>query len=103
MSEFFRAMRGELSARRLALVDLAFQRIDKRGRGKVTLAEMAQLYDASRHPDVVSGKSSQSSVMREFLRVWDKNGDDLVTQEEFRDYFAVSCNLHFPLLAFLNL
>lgn len=103
MSEFFRAMRGDMNDRRLALVDVAFQRIDKRGRGKVTLAEMAQMYDASQHPDVVSGKSSQSSVMREFLRVWDKNGDDVVTQEEFKDYYAVSMNLRIPPLAFPSL
>src|SRR5690606_12329015 len=93
MREFFRAMRGALSDRRLALVDLAFQRRDKRGRGKVSLAEMAQVYDASQHPAVVSGTSSDSSVIREFLRVWDKHGGDGVTREESRDYYAVSCSL----------
>jgi calcyphosin len=49
------------------MVEKAFKKLDRTGRGSVTLADMRSLYDASFHPDVKSGKRSADDVLLEYL------------------------------------
>ena len=46
---------------------------------------MMDKYDASNHPDVVSGKKTKTAVLREFLETFEVGGeiDGKVTKEEF--------------------
>ena len=48
------------------------------------------MYDASKHPDVMTGKKTSDVVMREFLDTFDVGGvhDGKVTREEFVNYYA---------------
>ena len=52
--------------------------------------EIAKFYDASRHPDVISGKRNAESIMDEFLTTFDVGGtiDGKVTREEFVNYYS---------------
>lgn len=63
--------------------------------GKVTLADIAQIYDASEHPDVRDGKKSPEQVFQEFMSQWDTQvADGIVTFEEFCEYYeAVSASI----------
>ena len=47
-------------------------------------------YDASRHPDVLSGKRTPNEILREFLDTFDVGGvkDGKVTRQEFENYYS---------------
>jgi len=49
-----------------------------------------QTYDASKHPDVMSGKRTAQEVLREFLETFEVGGevDGKVTWSEFLNYYA---------------
>ena len=60
--EFLVTMRGEMSARRKKLVALAFSILDKTGDGQVTIEDVKDRFDASKHPDVMGGKKTEAEV-----------------------------------------
>ena len=88
--EFIQGVRDPLSERRLRLVKLAFARLDKDGSGIVDAGEIASLYDASKHPDVIAGRSTPEQVLAIFLDTFDVGGvhDGKVTLEEFINYYT---------------
>jgi len=54
----------------------------------VKLDDIAQIYDASAHPDVIDGKKTPEDVFREFMSQWDtQEKDGIVTFDEFCDYY----------------
>jgi hypothetical protein len=55
-------VREPLSARRASLVDLAFALIDKDGSGEVDAREIAGMYDASKHPEVLARRKTATQV-----------------------------------------
>lgn len=61
----------------------------------MTLADIAQIYDASEHPDVKSGKSTPDQIFQEFMSQWDsQEADGIVTLDEFYEYYeGVSCSI----------
>ena len=91
--EFVVTVRGEMSDRRRELVYLAFNVLDSDGTGVVTLDEMANKYDCTQHPDVISGKKTSSEVLLELIEVFevgstgeDKKGE--ITFQEFENYYS---------------
>jgi Ca2+-binding EF-hand superfamily protein len=88
--EFIRAVRAPLSPRRLALVNMAFDILDVDKSGIVDAAEIADKYNASKHPAVLSGHKSEAQVLTEFLSTFDVGGevDGKVTREEFANYYT---------------
>ena len=94
--EFVSGVRGGLNARRKALVGQAFERLDKDGSGVIEPDEIVDAYDASKHPDVLSGRKTAGEVLGEFLDTFDVGGvhDGKVTRDEFANYYAnVSANI----------
>lgn len=59
------------------------------------LDDIATLYDASKHPDVIDGKKTPEDVFMEFMSMWDtQEADGVVTFAEFCDYYeGVSCSI----------
>ena len=88
--EFVQGIRDPLSERRLRLVYMAFKVIDKDGSGVVDAREIATMYDASKHPDVLAGRKKPMDVMKEFLETFDVGGvkDGMVTKQEFVNYYT---------------
>ena len=87
--EFLHALRGELSARRAALVLRAFRKLDRNGDGAIGVDDVVARYDATRDPRVASGRLSAMAVLREFLEVFEVGGevDGQVTPNEFVNYY----------------
>jgi ssDNA-specific exonuclease RecJ len=58
--------------------------------GKVTLEDIAKLYNVSKHPEVISKKKTAEQVYTEYMSHWDTQiADGIVTREEFEDYYKV--------------
>lgn len=60
-------MQGDLNERRTAVIRQAYDKLDVNKDGQVRLEDVAQLYDASMHPDVLNGKKSPDDIFREFM------------------------------------
>ena len=63
--------------------------------GLVKLGDIAQIYDASQHPEVIEGKKTPDEVYPDFMSQWDTQvADGIVTFEEFLEYYeGVSCSI----------
>jgi len=51
--EFLMAIRGELNDFRRGLIEKAFRKIDKDGSGVLDIDDIKDVYNASKHPDVI--------------------------------------------------
>jgi Ca2+-binding EF-hand superfamily protein len=86
--EFLRVLRGDLNSFRINLIKKAYQKLDVNGDGTVKLDDIAQLYDVSKHAEVISGRKQPKDAYLDFMRLWDTQvADGIVTFEEFLDYF----------------
>lgn len=86
--EFLAGMRGPVPERRVTLIKMAFQRLDRAGDGQVTVEDLEMIYDPSFHPEVRSGNLTKAQALREFLSQFDTiDKDGIVTEEEFIEYY----------------
>eukprot|EP01063_Lacrimia_lanifica_P020906 TRINITY_DN28178_c0_g1_i1.p1 TRINITY_DN28178_c0_g1~~TRINITY_DN28178_c0_g1_i1.p1 ORF type:complete len:557 (+),score=228.60 TRINITY_DN28178_c0_g1_i1:72-1742(+) len=89
VTEFIRGVRGPLTnRRRLALVRMAFEKLDKDGSGVVNYADLEQAYDVSMHPAVLAKEVTAEEAMMDFVEDWDKNRDGRIMFDEFVDYYS---------------
>ena len=51
-NEFLRAIRGEINQTRLRYIEQAYSKLDATKDGKVTIDDIARLYNVDSHPDV---------------------------------------------------
>ena len=72
--EFLSNVRGPLSQPRIEVIDQAFDILDLDKDGSILPDEIAQRFDASKHPDVLQGKCTQQDVYRDFLDTFDVGG-----------------------------
>jgi len=93
--EFIRTIRGPMNAARKAIVAKAFKILDKDGSGFLDINDVKGTYNASKHPDVTSGKKTEQQVLGEFLETFEtahnmRNNDapdHIITKEEFEEYY----------------
>lgn len=93
--EFLRTIRGPMNPARKAIVAKAFKILDKDGGGFVDINDIRGVYNASKHPDVISGKKTEQQVLGEFLETFEtahnmrdnEAPDHIVTKEEFEEYY----------------
>lgn len=62
---------GEVNAYRKRYIKLAYEKLDVNKDGLVKLDDIAKIYDASKHPDVITGKKTPDQVFLEFMSLWD--------------------------------
>jgi Ca2+-binding EF-hand superfamily protein len=98
--EFLRTFIGQMPRVRYELTMKAFKRLDTDCVGEVSLQDLFGAYDASRHPDVITGKISAEDANLDFQEIFamhhntinDYNPNTPVTVDEFIDYYAyMSC------------
>lgn len=96
--EFLRLVRGRLAPLRRKLVVAVFNAIDQRARadsagfkdGRLTSADLAELYSAKEHPEVKAGRKTESAVLQEMLANFEgKRGDrdGAVSLQEWVAYY----------------
>ena len=70
---------------------MAFEVIDKDRNGRLDIQDICDVYDTSRHPEVISKKKTKDQVLKEFLDAFVIGGmksDGAVSREQFEDYYA---------------
>lgn len=90
------AIRGELNDLRKGLVEKAFRKLDKDNNGVLEVDDIKNIYNASKHPDVVQGKKSEEQILMEFLETFEAHHnlrhnqarDAKVTLDEFLEYYT---------------
>jgi len=88
--EFLKGIRGTMGLARVEMVKLAFAQLDQRGKGVVTLEDIARIYDVSGNPLVKAGKMSKVDALKAFMSLWhlsDKKHTDDITLEDFLEYY----------------
>lgn len=94
--EFLYAIRGELNDFRRGLVEKAFRKLDKDGSGLLDIDDIKDTYNATKHPDVISGRKTEQQILMEFLETFETHhnlkagsaNDSSVTLEEFMEYYT---------------
>jgi len=89
--ELIREVRGPMNENRTKFVLKAFDKMDKDGNGVLEINDLKGVYNASRHPDVLSGKKTESDIFGEFLETFEQHlsmrehraKDRKVTKDEF--------------------
>ncbi len=69
--EFLRAVKGEMNETRLKLVQKAFNILDKNRNGIIEISDIAQSYNANKHPAVAEGRKTEEQVLSEFLETFE--------------------------------
>lgn len=94
VTEFLRGIRGRMPRRRVKLVRTAFGLLDKTSDEEITVDDLLKAYDASQHPGVIAGDATEEDVLSQFLQLWDKDRNGIVTWQEFLDYYKdISCGI----------
>lgn len=90
--EFLTAIRGKPNVRRQSIIDKAFLKFDKEGNGYIDVISLRSVFNAAKHPKVVSGEMSQDQVFTVFLKNFnDMTGLGKIERKEWNDYYyAVS-------------
>jgi len=65
----------------------AFEVLDMDKSGTITLEEVKAKYDVSKHPKVIQGSMTPEAALKEFMAPWNKDGDDVITWDEFLDHY----------------
>lgn len=68
------------------MVIRCFRVLDKDKSGTLDVKDLKDLWNASEHPDVISGKKTEKQVLTEFISSFEGtsgNKDGVVTLEEF--------------------
>eukprot|EP01036_Dinobryon_divergens_P023420 gene23420-31764_t len=87
--EFLLEIRGEMNYRRHQLVLQAYEILDADKSGVIEIDDIKSKYNGKKHPDVIAGKRTEESVLREFLDTFDspEGKDGKVTPDEFVAYY----------------
>ena len=96
IDEFLYAIRGELNDFRKALVEKAFRKIDIDSSGFLDIDDIKDVYNASKHPDVIQGRKTESQILNEFLETFEahhnmkhqQERDSRITIDEFLEYYT---------------
>lgn len=100
--EFIRVVVGPMNQFRTSLVQKAYSKIDFNGDGVLGIEDIKGKYDASKHPDVKTGKKTEDEILKEFLETFEMHHnvlhgyttDGTVTLEEFVEYYTnISSNI----------
>lgn len=90
--EFLVQARDPMNQRRQNLALMAFEIMDKDKSGVIDINDIRGVYNADKHPDVISHKRTADSVLREFLDTFEggigATKDGKITPTEFLDYYA---------------
>ena len=73
--EFLVGILGVLNKRRRAIVKLAFNILDKDGSGVIEMSDIVDVYDVSKHPDIIARRRTKEDVLKEFIETMEIGGE----------------------------
>ncbi|XP_005884194.1 PREDICTED: calcyphosin-2 isoform X2 [Myotis brandtii] len=87
--EFRRAIIGEMNEYRKSFVRKAFMKLDFNKTGSVPIIDIRKCYCAKKHPQVISGHSTEEEIKLSFLDTLKEacSKSDEVSYGEFEDYY----------------
>jgi len=86
--EFIASIRGVVSSRRQALIDMVFGVLDTAENGKILADLLAPRFRAQGHPDVAAGRLPPDQAVSNLLSQFDGvNRNGLVSRAEFSSYY----------------
>ncbi|XP_008588875.1 PREDICTED: calcyphosin-2 [Galeopterus variegatus] len=87
--EFKRAIIGEMNEYRKSFVRKAFMKLDFNKTGIVPITDIRKCYCAKKHPQVISGQSTEEEIKSSFLETLKDacSKSDEVSYGEFEDYY----------------
>ncbi|XP_037704016.1 calcyphosin-2 isoform X2 [Choloepus didactylus] len=87
--EFTRAIIGEMNEYRKSFVRKAFMKLDFNKTGSVPIIDIRKCYCAKKHPQVISGHSTEEEIKSSFLETLKDtcSKSDEVSYCEFEDYY----------------
>ena len=71
-------IRGILNQTRMQAINDAYRRILKVVGASVTLEALGKIYDAQKHPEVLTQKKSEKDAFNEFIWSWDNIKPDYI-------------------------
>ena len=80
-----------MNTRRKALVQMAFDVIDRDGSGTLDITDIMDVYDVTKHPDFLTRKKTKEKILSEFLdhlTAGRTKTNGIVTRQGFEDYYA---------------
>lgn len=80
--EFIYYFAPPMNARRIAIVEKAFAKLDEDNDGQITIKDLELKYSTGG-----IRRGSAKDVFDNLLTCFDKNGDGIITKEEFLDYY----------------
>jgi hypothetical protein len=110
--EFIRALRGDLSRKRMAILFTAFRKLDRNGVHNITIDKFLAGYNPSSHPDIARGAKTEDMVLTSIINAFNvkvnqsfmsyvnvfffiyyyniiiQRNEDLVSKTQFDDYFS---------------
>ena len=87
--EFISAISDPPNEFRQQYIMRAYNKLDVNGDGKITIEDVKQRYNCSKHPDVLSGKRTADEVLGQFMSLWDtQEKDGVVSKSEFTKYYS---------------
>jgi Ca2+-binding EF-hand superfamily protein len=92
--EILNILKGELSTRRYNMIVHIFQLLDKKSRGGVDIDLILNTYNATLHPQVLSGEKKINEVTKDFNLAMEgcgQNNNGLVLKDEFVEYYWNIC------------
>ena len=72
-------------------MNLAFDNVDIDHSGEIDVEDIANFYDATMHPEVMSGKKTVDQVLRSMIDNFEQRSttrDGKVSRDEFEDYYG---------------
>lgn len=91
IDEFLLGLRGNLNAKRLAVVNQAWKKADKDGSNIFDMNDLKKVFNVRQHPKYQNGDMTEKQVFDEFLGTFEPDPasrDGKVTHEEFLNYYA---------------
>jgi len=70
------------------MVKRCFEVMDKDGSGVITVDDIREIYTASEHPDVISGKKTEEQILVEFLSNFEGTGGNHDGQVEWKEFLG---------------
>ncbi|CAL4122093.1 unnamed protein product [Meganyctiphanes norvegica] len=89
-NEFIRAIRPAMNEKRMKLVEMAYDKMDRTDDGIVNLADLRGVYSVRQHPKYLSGELDEDQILKMYIAKFEgsTSTDGKITREEFYDYYS---------------